>query len=414
VIQTVGGVQGRDPVPRRVLTSPLRGKGVPRRLRWVLVAALVLAPGPARGDTPRATVLILLPGQPSGTQVSVDAFGAGARSVLRAALPPGSAVYTEYTDLARLGGAEQHGKLRDWYAAKYAAQRPDVIIAGGYEPRAFLLRFRAALWPEVPTIFSAMDARSLSGLSLPPGTTALTLQYDEEGTIRAALALVPDTRRVALVSGASPIDRYLRGLWLSGHGPVADRAELIDLAGLPFEELRARLAALPERTVGLFSSFFTDGHGRAFVSAEVAAELAPVANQPMFSIHRELLGLGVVGGSMTDYRVIGREAAQLALRVLGGAPLPPPGPTAGANRLAFDWRQLQRWRLDESRVPAGSLVLNRPPSAWDLYRWQIMAGSARASWQTSRDLWSICRWERSTDRSRPVWPGSANSSGSTR
>ena len=39
----------------------------------------------------------------------------------------------------------------------------------------------------------------------------------------------------------------------------------------------------------------------------------------------------------------------------------------------FDWRQLQRWGISEDRLPAGSVVEFREPTAWQRYRWQIGA-----------------------------------------
>jgi C4-dicarboxylate-specific signal transduction histidine kinase len=38
----------------------------------------------------------------------------------------------------------------------------------------------------------------------------------------------------------------------------------------------------------------------------------------------------------------------------------------------FDWRHLQRWGINESRLPAGSEIRFRPPTAWEQYRLQII------------------------------------------
>src|SRR5258708_15962896 len=40
----------------------------------------------------------------------------------------------------------------------------------------------------------------------------------------------------------------------------------------------------------------------------------------------------------------------------------------------FDWRALQRWGRKESGLPAGSSVLNRPPSFWQLDKRYVLAG----------------------------------------
>ena len=70
-----------------------------RWLPWVLALGGLLAgallPGgaPIASDERPRTVLILVPGQPTGTQTNIDAFAAGTRRALLDALPMGSSVY---------------------------------------------------------------------------------------------------------------------------------------------------------------------------------------------------------------------------------------------------------------------------------------------------------------------------------
>ena len=37
----------------------------------------------------------------------------------------------------------------------------------------------------------------------------------------------------------------------------------------------------------------------------------------------------------------------------------------------YDWRLLSRWNISESRLPPGSEILFREPTAWERYSWQI-------------------------------------------
>jgi hypothetical protein len=37
-------------------------------------------------------------------------------------------------------------------------------------------------------------------------------------------------------------------------------------------------------------------------------------------------------------------------------------------RAEVDWRAMQRWHIPESALPAGSVILNRPPSFLEQYR----------------------------------------------
>jgi signal transduction histidine kinase len=63
-----------------------------------------------------------------------------------------------------------------------------------------------------------------------------------------------------------------------------------------------------------------------------------------------------------------RAIATLALRVLRGEradDIPVSSPNTDVDQV--DWRQLRRWGLDESRLPAGTDVQFRPPSLWGQY-----------------------------------------------
>ncbi|MFY9685046.1 MAG: HAMP domain-containing sensor histidine kinase, partial [Pseudolabrys sp.] len=67
-----------------------------------------------------------------------------------------------------------------------------------------------------------------------------------------------------------------------------------------------------------------------------------------------------------------RQAATVAIRILGGEK---PGeihapPVQFASPM-FDWREMQRWGIGESQLPAKSRIYFRNPTLWSQYRWQI-------------------------------------------
>ena len=38
----------------------------------------------------------------------------------------------------------------------------------------------------------------------------------------------------------------------------------------------------------------------------------------------------------------------------------------------FDWRELKRWKIDESALPRGSVIRFRETSLWEVYRWWVV------------------------------------------
>src|SRR5207342_233088 len=112
----------------------------------------------------------------------------------------------------------------------------------------------------------------------------------------------------------------------------------------------------------------------AFADERLFAELHATANAPLFAGQSVYLGAGAVGGSLLSIDDLSRDTAGVAVRLLNGAPpgsvrLPPKLP----GQPSFDWRELQRWGIPESRLPTGSIVRYRAPSLWSAYRGTVLS-----------------------------------------
>ena len=62
-----------------------------------------------------------------------------------------------------------------------------------------------------------------------------------------------------------------------------------------------------------------------------------------------------------------------AIGILGGAkPASISYDPIGFAASRYDWRQLQRWGISESRLPPGSEIVFREQSIWERYRWEML------------------------------------------
>src|SRR5262249_13640432 len=115
-----------------------------------------------------------------------------------------------------------------------------------------------------------------------------------------------------------------------------------------------------------------------FLPAEASQLVAEAANRPTFVDSETFIGTGSVGGLVISPGGIGRVAARFALRILDGenASDIPITNSEEILRPVFDWRQLQRWGISENRLPVGSEIRFRSPTAWGEYHWQIKVVSA--------------------------------------
>ena len=76
-----------------------------------------------------------------------------------------------------------------------------------------------------------------------------------------------------------------------------------------------------------------------------------------------------------SFTALGKDAAVAALRILNGDGAVMPFTESSARSITVDAREMERWSIPITRLPVGSVVLNRTPTVWEAYRWRIVAGT---------------------------------------
>jgi len=343
-----------------------RAARLPWRLFVCLVACIAPALCPGAESLPRSVLYLDQndPGEPLAAGMS-----AAFRSTINAGTSEQIAIYAENLDLIRSIGPRHEDVLKTYLREKYRDRPVGVIVAIGSVALPFMLRARTELWPEAPAIFAGgIPAET----KIPAGVTGLVRRQTLRSSVSLARALMPRLQRFALV-GDVPRPHYIRAGFDQEIPALAAEVDIIDLRGLRMAELRQRVAALPDNTVIYFTTMTYEGDRPAYVSHEALVALAEVANRPIIVDLENHVGHGSVGGLVVDPNPIGRDAARLALRILGGENASNiPIVTGDFVRAIFDWRQLQRWGISERNVPPGSELRFRQPTAWEQYQWEIM------------------------------------------
>jgi signal transduction histidine kinase len=361
-MRTAGRAEGWGESMRDRIASPL----------WAAVL-LCLVPCASAAD-PAGTRRVVVFYPTSDGQPGIIRFDQGLRSTLKSSSRETIEVYNEYLDSARFVDEGYQGRLADFLSQKYAGRKIDVVIPALAPSLDFLLRYRDRIFPGVPVIYGAIDGREVEARRLGPGVTGIPMRVDLDSTLDVALRLHPGTRHVAVVAGKAVTDSYWVAEARKAFRGYEGDLEFIYLAGLPMDDLLKVLARLPSRSVIYYLNIMKDGKGETFVPAEVVDRLSEAANAPVYGHFRTYLGHGIVGGRLTSFEAEGEKAARLASRIFAGEkPESIAIPKTSENLSMFDARQLMRWGIPEDALPAGSVVLYKQPSFWDLYRWRIIA-----------------------------------------
>ena len=342
----------------------------------VLVTQLLACAGTAHAadfNRPRQVLLLYAESRLAPGLVAADA---AVRSTISSGFGAPVDVRTEFLDLPPTPSAGYEGRLRDLLRLKYQDAHIDVIVVFAVKALRLALDQRAELAPGAPIVFMAVD--SPGDLELPGDVTGVQLNISAMDTLGAALRLQPETRRVVVVGGFASLDTRWVAAVRAAFATAPANLEFTYVTDLSLDAVAAKLATLPDRTIVFLVSFQRDGDGRDLKgSVEALQRVAATSRVPIYGLADSFMGQGIVGGRLIDWESQGTRAGQLALRVLRGEKLGPSDiVTQDTNIYMFDWRQLRRWGLKEARLPPGSVIRFREPSAWELYRWPIIGALA--------------------------------------
>jgi len=297
------------------------------------------------------------------------------RQAMRTELKDDVDFYDESLQLSRFKDPGYDRTLREHFRRKYAGKRLDLIVAVMAPSLDFLVRHGESLFPGVPIVFCGADPGEITRKVLRPNITGLLLERDFAPTLEAALRLQPGAREVFVVGGTSGFDRQIQAIARPQLQPFESQVRIHWLTAQPMRQLVTELSSLPADSIVYYLTLFADGAGDAFVPHEAVSRIARTANAPVYVALDQYLGLGVVGGNVYSVGTHGQQAADIGLRILRGeTPSSIPVVALSAQSNMFDWRELQRWGLDERRLPAGSVIDFRAPTLWDLYKWPVILG----------------------------------------
>lgn len=295
-------------------------------------------------------------------------------------------LYIEYLDVSRFPDPSHASVMARYLRRKYTGKKLDAIITVYPPALEFLLRDGNAVFPGVPIVaceVTSAYAERLDHSLARRRITGVIIGENSEGVLETALRMRPGTKRVALVGGVAVSDRYSQAVARKGLERFAGRLELIDLTMLPMEETLTRVASLPPDTIVFYSSILRDAAGKPFVPREALSLVSRASNAPVIGLFDSYMGYGIVGGRLVSFEWAGRTAAGLALRILSGeSPGAIPFLREQGYADLYDGRELSRWKIPYSTVPAGSTILYREPSLWETHRRAILGIFAALSLQS--------------------------------
>lgn len=261
----------------------------------------------------------------------------------------------------------------DYLRALYGQHEPDLIIVVGAPAANFIQRHRKDLFATAPMVFTTVEQRRVRMSELTEHDTVVAVIHDFRFLFESFLQIAPDTKTMAIINGDSPNEQFWQGEMRRELKPLEDRLEFRWYDKLSYEDLLKQTAVLPPHSAIFWYQMIMDGAGVAHEGDRALTRLYQTANAPIFSHDDSFYGTEIIGGPMHSALAGAKRAAGVAIRILRGEK---PGDikTAASSFLPprYDWRELQRWKINENLLPPGATIDFREPTLWEVYRWQIL------------------------------------------
>ncbi len=283
-------------------------------------------------------------------------------------------VSTEYLDTKRVNfDSDYQLFFFNYLQKKFSNYSPDVIYCSDDNGLVFLLHFKDKLFGDVPVVFSGINNTSI--------TKSLNrLQYSgvfEKKEIAPNLALlkkiVPHPGTIIFLGDGSSTDLAIKQ---SIQNDIATHFPGQKYALWGENRLSTIIQKLQNHNNGTI--FLTTIGGikndqeKIIPLKEIISSIAAAGNFTILSMEDVYMEPEVLGGYVTSGLSQGAEAAKIAVAIIGGSstediPLVKDSP----NEFMFNYPQLQKLGIASSGLPKGSILLNRPQSLYEQYKYWI-------------------------------------------
>ncbi|ANC90510.1 GGDEF domain-containing protein [Azospirillum humicireducens] len=289
-----------------------------------------------------------------------------------AASAPNAIAIPYHLDWKRFPDVAGLHRLRALVGHRHPKGTVDAIIATDDAALAFAVELRREIYGPVPLVHGGVIGASARLLTEGESNViGVAEAKDVEGTLRMAMAANPGLRRLFVLrdntESGRALDTLIDDLAASGRFPAGlERQILPDMA---FARLEERLTTLPPDSAVLLGTYATDRDGLVLPPEQFLQLMSEKSSVPIYGLQEYLLGRGIAGGSLLSAQAHGRAVGAVAAAIMNGkstASLP----TERADSVirAMDYRQVQRYGLDLSRVGPLDQLLNKPFSFLETYR----------------------------------------------
>jgi len=287
-------------------------------------------------------------------------------------------LYFDYMDTKRNISTAYMKTFYELYLEKCKNTHFDAVIVTDDAAYRFVLEHQQELFPNIPIVFCGVNFLENREIQRNPWVTGVAEVTDMKRTVDTALKLHPNVKKIVFINDESDAGKVNHQLLVKIMPEFTDRVKFLLFEKMRMPELLEKVSALGEDSLILLMTFNVDEGQNIFSYEESADLIAAKSKVPIYCTWDFYLGHGVVGGMMTSGYTQGEKAAQLMQKILyeGRSPDDIPFVLESINNYMFDYNEMKKFGIQQSMLPSGSLIVNKPVTFYETYKTLVWAVAA--------------------------------------
>ncbi|HEX2935944.1 MAG TPA: ATP-binding protein [Bacteroidales bacterium] len=285
---------------------------------------------------------------------------------------PDVLLYIEYLDANRFG-TSNFENLYKLYKEKYSNVSFDVILVSDNDALDFINKYGEQLAPHVPVIFCGVNNIQDYPLKEKPWFYGIKEEVDQSLVLKVILDIIPSVKTLYFINDSTTTNLVLNRYIKEEIEPrFSSRVEFVYIYSANMDSLLQRISSLNAHSAIAMVNFVRDSEGKPVNQDVLFQKVLALSKVPVFTGTEALLGKGVIGGVINKGSTHGRSMATLALKFIDHPGYKP------AQRIYmpdlhyyFDYNVLKKFNIDESLLPNGSVIINKPLSLKDYLKYII-------------------------------------------
>ncbi|MDD4127139.1 MAG: ABC transporter substrate binding protein [Methanomicrobium sp.] len=273
-----------------------------------------------------------------------------------------ASVYTEYMDTKQYPKEEHLKNLYTLYHEKYKNRDFDAIITSDDNALNFVLKYKDTLFPGTPVVFCGVNEVPPDFQEIYPNITGILEYIHIKDTIEMAIDINPSPlKRIYLLTDNSETGFSYRNIMDRIKSEYKGDIEFVDIYDISINELLFEASNMPDDSAILYVLFNRDNKGDTFTNKEAVSLISEKASVPVYAMIDNIVGSGPAGGVVMSPYSHGYLAAKLADEIINGKK---PSEIKIEQDLfsypEFDFKTLNKFGYDLSKLPENSTILNKP------------------------------------------------------